>query len=71
MVRDNVLISQGPVVSYRSFKHGKRSAREIAKDEFNAATESLMQDGFGRIVEFRVPRARSTCKVFIKSKPNP
>ena len=30
-----------------------------------------MQDGFGRIVEFHVPRARSTCKVFIKSKPNP
>lgn len=43
MVRDNVLISQGPVVSYRSFKHGKRSAWEIAEDEFNAATESLMQ----------------------------
>nr|XP_058941289.1 uncharacterized protein LOC131769580 [Pocillopora verrucosa] len=68
MVRDNVLISQGPVVSYRSFKHGKRSAREIAEDEFNAATESLMQDGFGRIVEFCVPRARSTCKAGICSE---
>ena len=70
-VRDNVLITQGPVVSYRSFKHGKRSARAIAETEFNTATESLMQDGFGRIVEFRIPRARSTCKVFVKSKPNP
>ena len=55
MVRDNVLISQGPVVSYRSFKHGKRSAREIAEDEFNAATESLMQGGFGRIVAQEAP----------------
>ena len=71
MVRDNVLITQGPVVSYRSFKHGKRSARAIAESEFNTATESLMQDGFGRIVEFRIPRARSACKVFVKSKPNP
>ena len=70
-VKGNVLITQGPVVSYRSFKHGKRSARAIAESEFNTATESLMQDGFGRIVEFRIPRARSTCKVFVKSKPNP
>ena len=70
-VRDNVLITPGPVVSYRSFKHGKRSARAIAETEFNTAAESLMQDGFGRIVEFRIPRARSTCKVFVKSKPNP
>ena len=70
-LRDNVLITQGLVVSYRSFKHGKRSARAIAESEFNTATESLMQDGFGRIVEFRIPRARSTCKVFVKSKPNP
>ena len=57
-VRDNVLITQGPVVSYRSFKHGKRSARAFAESEFNTVTESLMQDGFGRIVEFRIPRAR-------------
>ena len=71
MVRDNVLITQGPVVSYWSFKHGKRSARAIAESEFNTATESLMQDGFGKIVEFRIPRARSACKVFVKSKPNP
>lgn len=64
-------MTQGPVVSYRPFKHGKRSARAIAESEFNTATESLMQDGFGRIVEFRIPRAKSTCKVFVKSKPNP
>ena len=70
-VRDNVLITQGPVVSYWSFKHGKRSARAIAESEFNPATESLMQDGFGRIVENRISRARSTCKVFVKRKPHP
>ena len=70
-VKGNILITQGPVVSYQSFKHGKRSARAIAESEFNTTTESLMQDGFGRIVEFRIPRARSTCKVFVKSKPNP
>lgn len=35
------------------------------------ATESLQEDGFGRIVEFRIPRARGQCKVFIKSKPEP
>ena len=34
-------------------------------------TESLMQNGFGRIMEFRISRARSTCKVFVKRKPNP
>ena len=39
-VRENVLITQGPVVSYRSFKHGKRSARATAESEFNTATES-------------------------------
>ena len=70
-VRDNVLITQGPVVSYRSFKHGKRSARAIAESEVNTATESIMQDGCGRIVEFRIPRARSTCNVFVKRKPDP
>ena len=70
-VRNNVLITQGPVVSYRSFKHGKRSARAIAESEFNPMTESLMQNGFGRIMEFRISRARSTCKVFVKRKPNP
>ena len=43
----------------------------IAETEYAAATESLLQDGFGRIVEFRIPRARNSCKVFIKSKPNP
>ena len=36
MVRDNVLITQGPLVSYRSFKHGKTSARAIAESEFRA-----------------------------------
>ena len=30
-----------------------------------------MQGGFGRIVEFRIPRASNTCKVFVKSKLNP
>lgn len=65
-------MTQGPVLSYRSFKHGKRSTHAIAESEFNTATESLMQDGFGRVVEFRITTAKSTCKVFIvKSKPNP
>lgn len=58
-------------VSYRAFKHGKRSSRSIAETEYQRATESLQDVGFGRIVEFRVPRARSACKVFIKSKPEP
>ena len=66
-----MLITPGPVVTYRSFKRGKGSARAIAETEFNTAAESLMQDGLGRIVEFRIPRARSSYKVFVKSKPNP
>ena len=60
----------GPVVSYRSFKHGKRSARAIAEAEYSRAAESLNEDGFGRIVEFTIPRASGKCKVFIKSKPD-
>lgn len=68
-IRDQVLLSPGPVVSFRTFKHGKRSAKTIAEAEFSMATESLQEVGFGRIVEFRIPRARGKCKVFIKSKP--
>ena len=70
-VRDNILLTQGPVTSYRSFKHGKRTSRAIAQSEYETAAKSLEQDGFGRIVEFRVPRARGSCKVFVKAKPNP
>ena len=70
-VKQNILYTPGPVVSYRAFKHGKRSSRSIAETEYQRATESLQDGGFGRIVEFRVPRARSACKVFIKSKPEP
>lgn len=46
-IRDNILLTQGPVVLYHSFKHGKRSARTIAETEYTVATESLIQDGFG------------------------
>ena len=63
-----MLLSPGPVVSYRAFKHGKRSAKNIAEAEYYKATESLQEDGFGRIVQFR---ARGQCKVFVKSKPEP
>ena len=66
-----MLLSPGPVVSYRAFKHGKRSAKNIAEAEYYKATESLQEDGFGRIVQFSVPRARGQCKVFVKSKPEP
>ena len=69
LIRDQVLLSPGPVVSYRAFKHGKRSAKTIAEAEYFMTTESLQEDGFGRIVELRIPRARGKCKVFIKSKP--
>lgn len=61
-----VLTSQGPVVT---FKHGKRSARSIAEPEYHRAVESLTEDGFGRVILFRVPRATTPCKVFIKAKP--
>ena len=70
-VRDDILISQGPVVTYRSFKHGKRRSRAIAETEYYTAAESLQLEGFGTLVEFRVPRGRGSCKVFVKSKPNP
>ena len=70
-IKDQVLLSPGPVVSYRAFKHGKRSAKTITEEEYARATESLQEDGFGRVVEFRIPRARSQCKVFVKSKPVP
>ena len=55
-------------MSYRTFKHGKRSAKTIAEAEFSMATESLQGDSFGQIVEFCIPRARGKGKVFIKSK---
>ena len=52
-------------------EHGKRSAKNIAEAEYYKATESLQEDGFGRIVLFSVPRAHGQCKVFVKSKPEP
>ena len=61
----------GPIVSYRSFNHGKRSAKAIAEAEYSRAEESLQEDGLGRIVEFTIPRARGKCKVFVKSIPDP
>ena len=70
-IKDQVLLSLRPVVSYRTFKHGKQSAKTIAEAEYSRATESLLENGFGPIVEFRVPGARSQCKVFVKSKPVP
>jgi len=57
------------VVSFRSFKHGKRSNEVIAEAEFSSATKSLQEDGFGHVVEFNIPRSRGNCKVFVKSKP--
>ena len=65
-----MLLSLGPVVSYRAFKHGKPSAKNIAEAEYYKAKESL-QDGFGRTVQFSVPKARGQHKVFVKSKPEP
>lgn len=70
-VKQNILYTPGPVVSYRAFKHGKRSLRSIAETEYQRAAKSLQDDGFRRIVEFRVPRARAACKVFIKLRPDP
>ena len=68
-IRDQALLLPGPVVSYRTFKHGKLSAKTIAEAVYFMATESLRKDGFGWIVEFRIPRARRKCKLFVKSKP--
>lgn len=70
-VKENILLAKGKVVSFRSFKHGKRANRNISKTEFSTAAEFLRQDGFGHIVQFSIPRARGQCKVFIKSKPEP
>ena len=33
-VKQNILYTPGPVVSYRAFKHGKRSSRSIAETEY-------------------------------------
>ena len=32
-VRDSILLTQGPVVTYRAFKHGKRTSRSIAEQD--------------------------------------
>lgn len=65
------MVAPGPVVTFRTLRHGKRAAKAIAEAEYVRATESLQEDGCGRIVEFTIPRARNKCKVFVKSKPNP
>ena len=70
-IRDQILLSQRPLVSYRTFRHGKSSIKNVTDEEYQRATATLEQDGFGRVVEFTVPRARSRCKVFVKAKPNP
>lgn len=68
---DDLIITQGPVVTYRSCKHGKRQSHAIAKTEYYTAAESLQLEGFCTLVKFRVPRGRGSCKVFVKSKLNP
>ena len=70
-IKDQVLLTPGLVISYRSFKHGRRSAKAIAEAEYSRAAESLKEDDFRRIVEFTIPRACGNFKVFIKSKPDP
>ena len=52
-----------------SLQAWERSAKTIAQEEYARATESLQEDGFGRVGEFRIPRARSQCNVFVKTKP--
>ena len=45
-IQENILVTHSPMVLYRPFKHGKKTARMIAETKYAAATESLMQDGF-------------------------
>lgn len=40
-IRDDILMSQGPVVTYHSFKHGKRRSRAIAETEYYKTAESF------------------------------
>ena len=70
-IKDRVLLMLGPVVNYQSFKHGKLSAKAIAEGEYSRATESLVEDHFGSIVEFIIPRGHNKCKVFVKSTLDP
>jgi len=67
-VKENVLLIPGPVTSFRLFRR-KRNLRAISEPEYHRATTLLEADGFGRTVEFRIPRARQPCKVFVKSTP--
>ncbi|KAL9977117.1 hypothetical protein ACROYT_G014489 [Oculina patagonica] len=46
-IQDQVLVAQGPVITYRSFKHGKRSNKHIAEAEYTTAMQFLTEDGFG------------------------
>ena len=68
-VKVTVLLTQGPVITYRCFKHSKRTARAIAEPEYTRAVHALAEDGLGRNMEFRLQRTRGACKVFIKSAP--
>ena len=69
-IRDSLLKTEGSVITYRTVKHGKRSHRAMAEAEYVQAVEQLTAYGFGRVVEFRVPRASKACKVFVKSVPD-
>ncbi|KAK3752994.1 hypothetical protein QZH41_016308 [Actinostola sp. cb2023] len=68
-IKEAIILGPGPLTTYRSFKHGKRSSRTIAEVEYQKATTSLQEDGFGRVVEFNLPRVRNACKVFVKTQP--
>lgn len=59
-------MASGFVVSYRSFKYGKRFAKVIVEAEYLRVIEFLREDGFGYIVEFSILRARGKWKVFVK-----
>ena len=68
-IKEWVLTTKGPLVTYRIFKHGKRAARSIAEPEYMKALQNLTTEGFGNVIEFSVPHSSGVCKVFVKAIP--
>ena len=54
-VKDTILLTQGPAVTFRAFKHSKRAARTIAEFEYGLKVYKKTDLGEPLNLEFQEP----------------
>lgn len=66
-----VLLTAGPVASFRMVQKNRRRMRSLKEDDFLAALNQLQTDGFGRMVQFNVGSSKTKVRqVFVKLRPS-